>query len=169
MVSNVRQCIHSCWRHFHRPRRSSPTHCKRFRTVSRFSNPYHSFPTATIHFHPFPLVFNPFHSFTTIYTHCLFLDLSTCYQPDVWRIYISFAANIGGSFGNPEPEMMAYEVGIFSASFWVHAHIDTKQREPFILDHRTMDWSKTLFVFIIPFCRCGGRFSGRWPSLVCLS
>ena len=40
-----------------------------------------------------------------------------------------------------------------------HAHIDAtnlKQREPFILDHRTMNWSKTLFVFIIPFWQCGG-------------
>ena len=136
-----------------------PTHTTRSRPLLSIFTTFHSFSTVFIRFEPLPLVYNHLHP----------LDISTCYQPDAWRTYISFVANIGGFFGNPEPEMMVYEVGIFSAFSWVHAHIDTKQREPFILDHRTMDWSKTLFVFIIPFCRCGGRLSGRWPSLVCLS
>ncbi|KAL0072619.1 glucosidase II [Marasmius tenuissimus] len=45
-------------------------------------------------------------------------------------------SDIGGFFGNPEPEMLVrwYEVGIFSPFFRAHAHIDTKRREPYLLD-----------------------------------
>ena len=45
-------------------------------------------------------------------------------------------ADVGGFFGNPEPEMLVrwYQVGIFSPFFRAHAHIDTKRREPFLLD-----------------------------------
>lgn len=45
-------------------------------------------------------------------------------------------ADVGGFFGNPEPEMLVrwYEVGIFSPFFRAHAHIDTKRREPYLLD-----------------------------------
>ena len=45
-------------------------------------------------------------------------------------------ADVGGFFGNPEPEMLVrwYQVGIFAPFFRAHAHIDTKRREPFLLD-----------------------------------
>ncbi|RPD70847.1 alpha-glucosidase [Lentinus tigrinus ALCF2SS1-7] len=49
----------------------------------------------------------------------------------------SFAgSDVGGFFGNPEPEMLVrwYGVGVFSPFFRAHAHIDTKRREPFLLD-----------------------------------
>ncbi|KAH7906684.1 glycoside hydrolase family 31 protein [Hygrophoropsis aurantiaca] len=45
-------------------------------------------------------------------------------------------SDVGGFFGNPEPEMLVrwYVVGVFSPFFRAHAHIDTKRREPFLLD-----------------------------------
>jgi len=45
------------------------------------------------------------------------------------------AADVGGFFGNPEPEMLTrwYFVGAFSPFFRAHAHIDTKRREPYLL------------------------------------
>ncbi|KAJ7821562.1 glycoside hydrolase superfamily [Mycena olivaceomarginata] len=45
-------------------------------------------------------------------------------------------ADIGGFFGNPEPEMLIrwYEVGIFNPFLCAHAHIDTKRRKPFLLE-----------------------------------
>lgn len=45
-------------------------------------------------------------------------------------------ADVGGFFGNPEPEMLVrwYQVGAFAPFFRAHAHIDTKRREPFLLD-----------------------------------
>lgn len=45
-------------------------------------------------------------------------------------------ADVGGFFGNPEPEMLVrwYQVGAFSPFFRAHAHIDTKRREPYLLD-----------------------------------
>ncbi|KAG8935147.1 hypothetical protein FRC02_008498 [Tulasnella sp. 418] len=44
-------------------------------------------------------------------------------------------ADVGGFFGNPEPEMLVrwYQVGAFSPFFRAHAHIDTKRREPYLL------------------------------------
>ena len=44
-------------------------------------------------------------------------------------------ADVGGFFGNPEPEMLVrwYHVGIFMPFFRAHAHIDTKRREPYLL------------------------------------
>ncbi|KAJ7188943.1 glycoside hydrolase family 31 protein [Mycena filopes] len=48
---------------------------------------------------------------------------------------LSFAgSDVGGFFGNPEPEMLVrwYQVGIFNPFFRAHAHIDTKRREPFL-------------------------------------
>ena len=47
-----------------------------------------------------------------------------------------FIADVGGFFGNPEPEMLIrwYQVGVFNPFFRAHAHIDTKRREPFLLD-----------------------------------
>lgn len=46
------------------------------------------------------------------------------------------SADVGGFFGNPEPEMLVrwYQVGIFMPFFRAHAHIDTKRREPYLLD-----------------------------------
>ncbi|PWN26815.1 alpha-glucosidase II precursor [Jaminaea rosea] len=45
-------------------------------------------------------------------------------------------ADIGGFFGNPSPEMLVrwYQAGIFEPFFRAHAHIDTKRREPYLLD-----------------------------------
>jgi alpha 1,3-glucosidase len=45
-------------------------------------------------------------------------------------------ADVGGFFGNPEPEMLVrwYQLGAFGAFFRAHAHIDTKRREPFLLE-----------------------------------
>ncbi|KAJ7840525.1 family 31 glycoside hydrolase, partial [Mycena olivaceomarginata] len=50
---------------------------------------------------------------------------------------MSFAgSDVGGFFGNPEPEMLIrwYQVGIFNPFLCAHAHIDTKRREPFLLE-----------------------------------
>ncbi|EIM80725.1 glycoside hydrolase family 31 protein [Stereum hirsutum FP-91666 SS1] len=50
---------------------------------------------------------------------------------------MSFAgSDVGGFFGNPESEMLVrwYQWGIFSPFFRAHAHIDTKRREPYLLD-----------------------------------
>ena len=43
---------------------------------------------------------------------------------------------MGGFFGNPGSEMLVrwYQVGIFSPFFRAHAHIDTKRREPYLLE-----------------------------------
>jgi hypothetical protein len=45
-------------------------------------------------------------------------------------------ADVGGFFGNPEPEMLVhwYVVGSFSPFFCTHVHIDTKCREPNLLE-----------------------------------
>ncbi|CAA7260493.1 unnamed protein product [Cyclocybe aegerita] len=50
---------------------------------------------------------------------------------------LSFAgSDVGGFFSNPEPEMLVrwYQVGAFAPFFRAHAHIDTKRREPFLLE-----------------------------------
>ena len=48
---------------------------------------------------------------------------------------VDTVADVGGFFGNPEPEMLTrwYFVGAFSPFFRAHAHIDTKRREPYLL------------------------------------
>ncbi|KDN37171.1 hypothetical protein RSAG8_10303, partial [Rhizoctonia solani AG-8 WAC10335] len=45
-------------------------------------------------------------------------------------------ADVGGFFGNPGPEMLVrwYQVGAFAPFFRAHAHIDTKRREPYLLE-----------------------------------
>ncbi|KAI9511435.1 alpha-glucosidase [Russula earlei] len=45
-------------------------------------------------------------------------------------------SDVGGFFGNPQPEMLVrwYWVGAFSPFFRAHAHIDSKRREPYLLD-----------------------------------
>lgn len=48
---------------------------------------------------------------------------------------ISFSgADVGGFFGNPEPELLLrwYQAGAFQPFFRGHAHIDTKRREPWV-------------------------------------
>jgi alpha 1,3-glucosidase len=52
-----------------------------------------------------------------------------------------FVADVGGFFGNPEPEMLVrwYQVGAFAPFFRAHAHIDTKRREPFLLEQPYKD------------------------------
>ncbi|KAK4685643.1 hypothetical protein P7C73_g4499, partial [Tremellales sp. Uapishka_1] len=50
---------------------------------------------------------------------------------------MSFAgADVGGFFGNPVPELLVrwYQAGAFMPFFRAHAHIDTKRREPYLLD-----------------------------------
>ncbi|KAA1470514.1 alpha-glucosidase [Dentipellis sp. KUC8613] len=50
---------------------------------------------------------------------------------------MSFAgSDVGGFFGDPEPEMLVrwYHVGAFAPFFRAHAHIDTKRREPYLQD-----------------------------------
>jgi len=43
-------------------------------------------------------------------------------------------ADVGGFFGNPEPELLVrwYQAGAFSPFFRGHAHIETKRREPWL-------------------------------------
>ncbi|EIN06673.1 alpha-glucosidase [Punctularia strigosozonata HHB-11173 SS5] len=45
-------------------------------------------------------------------------------------------SDVGGFFGNPESEMLVrwYQVGVWNPFFRAHAHIDTKRREPYLLD-----------------------------------
>lgn len=47
-----------------------------------------------------------------------------------------YLADVGGFFGNPEPDMLVrwYQLGIFNPFFRAHAHVDTKRREPFLLE-----------------------------------
>jgi alpha 1,3-glucosidase len=50
-------------------------------------------------------------------------------------------ADVGGFFGNPEAEMLVrwYQVGAFAPFFRAHAHLDTKRREPFLLEQPYKD------------------------------
>eukprot|EP01130_Rhizamoeba_saxonica_P014693 TRINITY_DN6435_c0_g1_i1.p1 TRINITY_DN6435_c0_g1~~TRINITY_DN6435_c0_g1_i1.p1 ORF type:complete len:943 (+),score=212.21 TRINITY_DN6435_c0_g1_i1:24-2831(+) len=43
-------------------------------------------------------------------------------------------ADVGGFFGNPEPELLArwYQVGAYQPFFRGHAHLDAKRREPWV-------------------------------------
>lgn len=45
-------------------------------------------------------------------------------------------ADVGGFFGNPSPDFLVrwYQAGIFEPFFRAHAHIDTKRREPYLLE-----------------------------------
>jgi mannosyl-oligosaccharide alpha-1,3-glucosidase len=50
---------------------------------------------------------------------------------------IAFAgADVGGFFGNPEPELQTrwYQAGAFQPFFRGHGHIETKRREPFLAE-----------------------------------
>ncbi|KAJ4796294.1 Alpha-glucosidase like protein [Rhynchospora pubera] len=47
-------------------------------------------------------------------------------------------ADVGGFFGNPEPELLVrwYQLGAFYPFFRGHAHLDTKRREPWLFGER---------------------------------
>jgi alpha 1,3-glucosidase len=50
-------------------------------------------------------------------------------------------ADIGGFFGNPEPELLVrwYQVGAYYPFFRGHAHHDTKRREPWLFGERNTE------------------------------
>ncbi|EEB17338.1 Neutral alpha-glucosidase AB precursor, putative [Pediculus humanus corporis] len=50
-------------------------------------------------------------------------------------------ADVGGFFGNPEPELFArwFQAGAFQPFFRAHSHIDTKRREPWSMDQVVTD------------------------------
>lgn len=53
---------------------------------------------------------------------------------------ISFCgADVGGFFGNPEPELFErwYQAGAFQPFFRAHSHIDTRRREPWLMPEPT--------------------------------
>ncbi|GAB2277287.1 Probable glucan 1,3-alpha-glucosidase [Dionaea muscipula] len=55
---------------------------------------------------------------------------------------ISFAgADVGGFFGNPEPELLVrwYQLGAYYPFFRGHAHHDTKRREPWLFGERNTE------------------------------
>jgi len=43
-------------------------------------------------------------------------------------------ADVGGFFGNPDPELLVrwYQLGAYYPFFRAHAHHDTKRREPWL-------------------------------------
>ncbi|KAH6583225.1 hypothetical protein BASA60_001544 [Batrachochytrium salamandrivorans] len=47
-------------------------------------------------------------------------------------------ADVGGFFGNPEPDLLVrwYQTGAFQPFFRAHAHIDSKRREPWLFEER---------------------------------
>nr|CCW28783.1 glycoside hydrolase [Arachis duranensis] len=50
-------------------------------------------------------------------------------------------ADVGGFFGNPEPELLVrwYQLGAFYPFFRAHAHHDTKRREPWLFGERNTE------------------------------
>ncbi|GLT53611.1 hypothetical protein SLA2020_268710 [Shorea laevis] len=55
---------------------------------------------------------------------------------------ISFSgADVGGFFGNPEPELLVrwYQLGAYYPFFRGHAHHDTKRREPWLFGERNTE------------------------------
>ena len=49
---------------------------------------------------------------------------------------VRHVADVGGFFGNPPRDMLVrwYQVGAFQPFFRAHAHIDTKRREPYLIE-----------------------------------
>jgi alpha 1,3-glucosidase len=49
-------------------------------------------------------------------------------------------ADVGGFFGNPSQDLLVrwYQAGAFYPFFRGHAHIDTRRREPYLLEHRDL-------------------------------
>lgn len=52
-------------------------------------------------------------------------------------IVVYTGADVGGFFGNPEPELLVrwYQLGAFYPFFRGHAHLDTKRREPWLFGY----------------------------------
>ncbi|PON37661.1 Glycoside hydrolase [Trema orientale] len=50
-------------------------------------------------------------------------------------------ADVGGFFGNPEPELLVrwYQIGAYYPFFRAHAHHDTKRREPWLFGERNTE------------------------------
>ncbi|KAJ9177872.1 hypothetical protein P3X46_013029 [Hevea brasiliensis] len=50
-------------------------------------------------------------------------------------------ADVGGFFGNPEPELLVrwYQLGAYYPFFRAHAHLDTKRREPWLFGERNTE------------------------------
>ena len=46
-------------------------------------------------------------------------------------------ADVGGFFGNPEPDLLVrwYQLGAYYPFFRAHAHQDTKRREPWLFGY----------------------------------
>lgn len=53
-------------------------------------------------------------------------------------------ADMGGFFGNPDHELLArwYQAGAFQPFMRAHAHLDTKRREPYLLEGDYFDVAK---------------------------
>ncbi|XP_057492733.1 probable glucan 1,3-alpha-glucosidase [Actinidia eriantha] len=53
-------------------------------------------------------------------------------------------ADVGGFFGNPEPELLVrwYQLGAYYPFFRAHAHHDTKRREPWLFGERNTELMK---------------------------
>ncbi|XP_062094176.1 probable glucan 1,3-alpha-glucosidase isoform X2 [Humulus lupulus] len=53
-------------------------------------------------------------------------------------------ADVGGFFGNPEPELLVrwYQIGAYYPFFRAHAHHDTKRREPWLFGERRTELIK---------------------------
>ena len=51
-----------------------------------------------------------------------------------WSQIFFIKADVGGFFGNPEPDLLVrwYQTGSLQPFFRGHAHIDTKRREPWL-------------------------------------
>lgn len=71
-------------------------------------------------------------------------------------------ADVGGFFGNPEPELLVrwYQLGAFYPFFRAHAHHDTKRREPWLFGYvgytlfcyttfRMIDYPKTEALMVL--------------------
>lgn len=62
--------------------------------------------------------------------------------------------DVGGFFGNPEPELMVrwYQAGIFYPFFRAHAHLDSNRREPWLVRVVRVHTSAGPFLRLFLFC-----------------
>jgi len=53
-------------------------------------------------------------------------------------------ADMGGFFGNPDKELLVrwYQIGAFQPFMRAHAHLDTKRREPYLLDEPEQSYAR---------------------------
>lgn len=64
--------------------------------------------------------------------------------------YIVAGADVGGFFGNPDPELLTrwYQLGAYYPFFRGHAHLDTRRREPWLFGYvpyaSLMEFAKNL-------------------------